>query len=74
MKVLNHLERNNTFSSIYSLLTARKGNDDQLIIQSFPIAQTRDHGQLEGKTFEGNSLAQKRWASDKANHACENML
>jgi len=71
LKVLNRLERNNTFSSIYSLFIAKKGNDDQLIKQSSLIAQTRDHGQLEGKTFEGNNLAQKRWPSDKA---CENML
>jgi len=46
-------ERNNICSSIHPLLTAKKGNDDQLIIQSSSITQTRDDDQLEGKAFEG---------------------
>ena len=53
MKVLSRPERNNIFSSIYSLLTAKKGNDDQLIIQCSLIAQTRDDGKSKGTTFEG---------------------
>ena len=65
LKVLNRWERNNICSYVYSIPTAKKGNDDQLIIQSSSIAQTRDDGQLEGKTFEGNNFGTKKLPSDK---------
>ena len=65
MKVLNRPQRSNICSYVYSFLTAKKGNDDQLIIQSSSIAQTRDDGQLEGKTFEGNNFGTKKLPSDK---------
>ena len=47
-------------SYVYSFLTAKKGNDDQLMIQSSPIAQKRNDGQLEGKTFEGTQSPAKK--------------
>ena len=60
MKVLNCPERSNMCSYLYSFLTAKKGNDDQLMIQSSPIAQKRNDGQLEGKTFEGTQSPAKK--------------
>ena len=47
-------------SYVYSFLTAKKGNDDQLMIQGSPIAQKRNDGQLEGKTLEGTQLPAKK--------------
>ena len=60
LKVLNRPERSSMCSYVYSFPTAKKGNDDQLMIQSSPIAQTRNEGQLEEKTFKGTQSPRKK--------------